>query len=326
MKSFPVLTLFAWEPVSFRANFYVSPDGNDTHPGTTSQPFATVQRPRWLPGIPRLIKESVTVNLAPGVYELNQKLVFTREDSGISEEAPVRYMSTGGGEVVLSGGSRLNLNWEKDAGIQGVWKAKVELKEGKRFEQLWVNGKRAVRARTPDYWTFARLLGVNETDIPGKERKLHTFKIDPAIAGSLQGLSEQELKDVQIHVIHKWDTTREWLTSADPVQGVLTAEGTKMQPHNMMVRDSLYYLENSKSALNAPGEWFLDRDGWLYYHPLEGEDVTTSEFIYPRLESLLEVAGEKGRIGSVSWSLTTFTSSTQNFRRLLRAFHRDKRQ
>lgn len=297
-KFFPVLTLFSLGTCTlFGADFYVSPEGNDAQPGTTSQPFATVQKAQMAARAFRSAnpKESVTVNLNPGVYELNQKLVFTPEDSGISEEAPVRYMATGGGEMVLSGGSALTLNWEKDADIPGVWKAKVELKEGKRFEQLWVNGKRAVRARTPDYWSFDRLQGVSETDIPGKDLKLHTFKIDPAIAGSLQGLSEQDLKDVQIHVIHKWDSTREWLTSADPTQGVLTAEGRKMQPHNMMVRDSLYYLENSKSLLNAPGEWFLDRDGWLYYYPLEGEDVTTSEFVYPRLESLLEVAGEKGK-------------------------------
>jgi hypothetical protein len=81
-----------------------------------------------------------------------------------------------------------------------------------------------------DYWSFDRLQGVSETDIPGKDLKLHTFKIDPAIAGSLQGLSEQDLKDVQIHVIHKWDSTREWLTSADPTQGVLTAEGERCSP------------------------------------------------------------------------------------------------
>ena len=140
-KFFPVLTLFSLGTCTlFGADFYVSPEGNDAQPGTTSQPFATVQKAQMAARAFRSAnpKESVTVNLNPGVYELNQKLVFTPEDSGISEEAPVRYMATGGGEVVLSGGSALTLNWEKDAGIPGVWKAKVELKEGKRFEQLWV--------------------------------------------------------------------------------------------------------------------------------------------------------------------------------------------
>jgi hypothetical protein len=144
-KFFPVLTLFSLGTCTlFGADFYVSPEGNDAQPGTTSQPFATVQKAQMAARAFRSAnpKEAVTVNLNPGVYELNQKLVFTPEDSGISEEAPVRYMATGGGEVVLSGGSALTLNWEKDAGIPGVWKAKVELKEGKRFEQLWVNGKR----------------------------------------------------------------------------------------------------------------------------------------------------------------------------------------
>ena len=86
-KLFPVLTLFGLGASAlFGADFYVSPEGNDTHPGTTTQPFATVQKAQKAVRAFRAAnpKESVTVNLTPGVYELNQKLVFTPEDSGIS--------------------------------------------------------------------------------------------------------------------------------------------------------------------------------------------------------------------------------------------------
>ncbi|MDI9401732.1 MAG: right-handed parallel beta-helix repeat-containing protein [Limisphaerales bacterium] len=298
-KFFSVFTLLSLGACTlFGIDFYISPEGSDANSGSSAEPFATLQKAQMAVRAFRSAnpKEPVTVNLVPGVYELEQKLLFTPEDSGISEEAPVRYVSSGGGEVVVSGGSELALEWEKDANIPGVWKAKVELRSGKRFEQLWVNGRRAVRARTPDYWSFARLLGVSEEDIPGKEAtKLHTFKAENLITSTLKGLSETELSDVQIHVIHKWDTTREWLTGVEPDKGVMTSEGRKMLSHNMMTRDNQYYLENYKSALDAPGEWFLDREGWLYYYPLEGEDIKSSEFVYPRLETLLKVAGEWGK-------------------------------
>jgi hypothetical protein len=65
--------------------------------------------------------------------------------------------------------------------------------------------------------------------ISANDLKRHTFKIDPAIAGSLQGLSEQDWKDVQIHVIHKWYSTRECLLHS-PHSGCPDAEGRKISP------------------------------------------------------------------------------------------------
>jgi hypothetical protein len=40
-----------------------------------------------------------------------------------------------------------------------------------------------------------------------------------------------------------------------------------------------YHVENFKAALDAPGEWFLDRDGTLYYKPLPGEDMSKVEVV-----------------------------------------------
>ena len=47
------------------------------------------------------------------------------------------------------------------------------------------------------------------------------------------------------------------------------------------------------SALDQPGEWFLDREGTLYYMPREGEDMATAEVIAPvSAESFITFAGE----------------------------------
>ena len=49
--------------------------------------------------------------------------------------------------------------------------------------------------------------------------------------------------------------------------------------------------------MDAPGEWFLDRDGTLYYKPLPGEEPGRAEVIAPVSAGLVQFAGEpeKGR-------------------------------
>ena len=280
------------------AEFFVSPKGSDENPGTAKAPFATFTRAQKAVRDARAAHpdEGATVTFRSGLYFLDEEMAFLPQDSGASAEAPVRYAAEKSGKVILSGGAVIrDAQWQKDEWMPGVWKTRLELKNGQRFEQLWVNGKRAVRARTPNDWNFSRLIGMRESALEGNpQRRLHTFNIDSDILETLAKLSQQELEDTQIQVYHKWDTTREWLKSVDAARGFVTATGREMAKHNSMGVGCLFYLENFKQALDAPGEWFLDREGWLYYYPRIGENISKAEFIYPRLEHLVNVTGDKG--------------------------------
>src|SRR5690606_28542260 len=124
------------------------------------------------------------------------------------------------------------------------------------------------RARTPNAGDFAILKNVVEESSGNSRRPYrHTFTVKPDDVAALQGLTSEALQDVQIVVFHKWDTTREWLREADPKDGRMVTEGAIMKWWNPMERGGLYSLENFLGALDAPGEWFLDREGWLYYRP-----------------------------------------------------------
>ncbi len=58
-----------------------------------------------------------------------------------------------------------------------------------------------------------------------------------------------------------------------------------LHPENRMV-------ENIFEELDAPGEWFFDRnEKTLYYYPLEGEQPATAVFETPQLKHLIEVRG-----------------------------------
>jgi hypothetical protein len=55
---------------------------------------------------------------------------------------------------------------------------------------------------------------------------------------------------------------------------------------------SRYVIENVKSALDQPGEWYLNKaSGELYYLAKPGENVQSMTFIAPQLEELLVISG-----------------------------------
>ena len=268
------------------ADLFVSPDGNDEHLGTKTEPFATLTHAQKAARAEHAKnpQDGVTVTLLPGRHRLTEPLVFDSADSGTAE-GPIVYQSEGDAEI--SGGTRIT-DWIVDLDRAGIWKTKVGSLPS--FEQLWIDGRRAVRARTPNWWHFNSLLEVIEEPLNDKRVK-HTFEVPARDLSPLANLNEQELKDVQVLVFHKWDTTREFLQSVSPEQGEFIAHGSKMKSWNKMNRNCLYYFENFLGALDSPGEWFLDRDGWLYYHPREGEDMRAVEVMAPRIENLVQITG-----------------------------------
>ena len=285
-------------PLAGAAEFYVAPDGSDANPGTASMPFASMRAAQNAVRGARAAQpeKAAVVTFKAGTYALEEPLQFTPAESGASAELPVTYRAAPGAEVVLSGG-RLVTGWQPDPQRPGVWKTRVDHggASGWRFEQLWVNGRRAFRARTPNYWEFYLSLGIAEDPAPGPDGRVrHTFCVKPETLATLRGLDAAALRQAQVVVFHKWDTTREWVDSVDAAAGTFVTTGAKMQSWNPMSRESLFYFENYPEALDAPGEWFLAQDGWVYYWPCPGEDLLKAEVVAPRLEQFLVFQGEPG--------------------------------
>jgi len=141
------------------ADFYVAPDGKDAwtgklvapNAGKTDGPFATVGRAQGALRAARKAEEKPrpwSVMLRGGTYTLDAPLAFTPEDSG-SDGAPNTWTAYPGEKPVLSGG-RVLTGWRKGEGA--LWTTSIpEVAEGKwYFHQLFANGERRTRARTPN--------------------------------------------------------------------------------------------------------------------------------------------------------------------------------
>lgn len=238
--------------------------------------------------------EGIRVSVADGVYHLREPVEFTPIDSG-TEEGPVVYEAAPGARPVFSGGRAIH---GFEPGPEGLWTAEIpEVRAGEwYFEQLWVNGRRATRARTPNRF-FSYMLGVeeeilDENDPRRSRRARQTISVRPEDIASLADLAAEELRDVNLVAYHKWDNTRRFLDSVDPQRGVLVTTGEVMKRWNPMTKHSGFVLENYQAALDEPGEWFLARDGRLHYKPRPGEKIATVEAVAPVVERFLLIRGD----------------------------------
>ena len=93
-------------------------------------------------------------------------------------------------------------------------------------------------------------------------------------------------------VYHNWDNTRRFIQRLDAASHAIVTSGEAMKPWNPWRKDSTWIVENARRFLDAPGEWFLARDGTLSYQPRPGEDITQAEVIAPVAEKFLVFQGD----------------------------------
>ena len=235
----------------------------------------------------------VRVQFATGTYALTAPVEFLSQDSG-TEAGPIIYEAAPGAKPLFTGGRAIT-GWKR--GPNGVWTASVpEVKAGRwYFEQLWVNGERATRARIaqPVLLLHGEKVGQGIDPLTGKEADLSSR----AIVGRAQDLApvfrvaSNRLSDVTAVVYHSWEISRHRVAGADKQAGMLITSGGAPWAFFQWGGPTRYHLENFREALDAPGEWFLDRDGTLSYMPRPGEDMTKAQVVAPVVEDFVHFKG-----------------------------------
>ncbi len=240
------------------------------------------------------LAEPVRIVVADGTYELREPLVLTPADGG-TEKSPISYEAAPGAAPVFSGGRAIT---GFTRGADGVWTARVpEVAAGSwYFEQLWVNGQRATRARTPNEFYFYVQGAVDRGVDPatGKEGdlKCRAFKARAEDVAPLRAVPADRLNDVTVVAYHSWETSRSRLAGLSPSGNVVVVTAPISWGFAYWGPNCRYHLENFRAALDAPGEWYLDRDGTLSYLPLPGEDMTKAQVVAPVCADFVLIKGE----------------------------------
>ena len=299
---------------------WISPKGSDFNDGTRQSPKATLtsalrQAREWRRTEDNRIQGGITIYMEGGTYAFHEPVFIRPEDSG-TKESPTIIRSVGDEKVILSGGICIN-GWKK----QGkVWVADVPVFNGRPldFRQLWVNGKKAVRARdVEDFEKMNRICSVDE-----KNEILYVPVV--SIRRLIDNKGNLKAKYAEMVLHQMWCVANLRIRSVE-VQGDSAAirfyqPESRIQfehpwPRPMVTTDghnSAFYLTNARELQDVPGEWYHDIDARkVYYYPREGEKMQEAEVIVPAVETLVQVEGTLDRpVCHIRFEKITFSYTT----------------
>lgn len=250
-------------------------------------------------------KKGVTIHLAPGNYYLYEALFVRPEDSGTPESPTI---ITSDGRAVLHGGVSVT-GWKKQGRLMV---ADVPIFNGRPldFRQLYVNGKKAVRAR--DVTDFEQMHRIIRND------KFNEILWVPAVAVK----KIQKAKYVEMVLHEMWCVANLRIKSIEVLGDSAAVRfhnpESRIQfehpwPSPMVTtdgRNSAFYLTNAKELLDEPGEWYHDMENRkLYYYPYKGEVV--EEAVVPAVETLVNVEGTLEKpVTDIRFENLTFSYTT----------------
>ena len=305
--------------------FWTDPSGNDANPGTKDRPFATLARAKAAVRTSLLAgtRGIIIVNVHGGTYRLDSPLQFGLQDT--AKGAKVIYRAVKGETPILTGSIPVT-DWVLDTGR--IYKCDLSSIALKPTRQLFVNGNRAPRARTPDYPSSFKplfeLVGGAWTT-PGIEYIPNPI-LNPTIPDPFTWKQQDKIEAL---IITQWKMEICRLDSITASVGVIPGLIKMQEPgwsNANVFRDKdtgepsiwsfwqVTRFENALEFLDSPGEWYLDETAKvLYYMPLWGEDINTAVVELPQLESLIEITGAPGSpVSNIVFQGLTFRGATWN--------------
>ncbi|WP_423128762.1 right-handed parallel beta-helix repeat-containing protein [Gaoshiqia sp. Z1-71] len=291
---------------------FISPKGNDNHPGTVNAPLKSLEKAKQLARF--ILNETsgstVIISVGHGMYPLEQAVVFSCEDFG-DETNRIIVKASENAKPVFTGSRRLS-EWEvlKDKSKCEMLPAEAKnnifvtdlkrigildygnpIEPGNRPE-LFCNGQLQSLSRWPNHGFAKAGLVKGPTELPP------TFMRKRGAKEGLFEYTDQRQnrwaaeKEVYLGGYWFWDWADEF-QQVSKIDTILKILHLAEPYHHYGFKDSLSYFGlNLFCELDQPGEWYLNRtEGKLYWYPPIGVNpnkamVTLSVFNAPFMVEL----------------------------------------
>lgn len=276
------------------ADIYVTPDSSLSDAIRKAREIRRLQQ-----------SERVTIHLSAGTYHLYEPLRLRPEDSGLTIE---------GDNAIISGGIHIT-GWKKRGKLLV---ADVPDFNGRPidFRQMWINGKKAVRARdVSDFEQMHRIRTYDKKNQILWVPKTAVEKIVKApyaemVLHEMWCTSNLRIKNIDIH----GDSAAVTFHSPEAKLQFDHPWPSPMTPNTG--HPSPFYLTNAKELLDEPGEWYHDiREHRIYYAPRTDErrEMGNEKWtaVVPVLETLIEVIGTAEHpVSDITIKGVTFSHTT----------------
>lgn len=297
------------------AEFYVSPDGDDSNDGSVDSPFKTLARAR---DAVRMVNDNmngdICVYLRGGTYRVTEPVVFDTRDSGTNGHT-VFYKAYESETPVINGATQVT-GWTKHN--DKLYKAKLD--RNYKLRNLFVNDKRAsmtsikvnAKGGYGDYnvtagqaswaWVSGKKsdgIAYNISDIPQVPSNFDDLEIINGTTWNENIVCTRDIK-VQGNSLVMYLQQPYGAIAQTPGWGAGFSTG------------GTHTIYNSFSFLDEPGEFYFDKtEKVLYYYPRTGEDMSTADVEAPVTEQLIVIDGESvtNRVKNLSFSGITFENT-----------------
>lgn len=283
---------------------YVSPNGNDAWSGSLPAPaqdgrdgpLATLVRAR--DEVRRLkaagkLGEGVVVHLRAGTYRMTEALALGPQDGG-TPQTPVVWRAYENEKVILSAALPVSgfQPWQGPimvADLKGTPLEKVT------FRQLFFRGERQVMARYPNvdphdphFGQWAYVLDADLAPATNRSVSDNIPRVKDRFTATRDVIKPTWEKaflgaEIAIHPAYGWAWNIVPIKSVDKETDTIWLG--RPVSYGLMIGDR-YFVQNLLAELDAPGEWYLDRDqAKLYFWP--PADLASGEVSVPVAESLI---------------------------------------
>ena len=287
---------------------YVAPTGDDANPGTMARPLHTIAHARDLVRtMTATMTSDIHVYLREGTYPIADTLTFSNADSG-KNGFYVNYAAFTGEHPLVTGGTAIT-GWKLSDATNNIYTVSGVMTP---FRQLYVNGVKAVRARSPNLGTGGT---PNFTRATGSDGGAKTFQVASTDVGSWKNLTK-----VEMHLMVLWADNI--MRVASIATSGSTANVKIQSPEDMIFgrpnpaffpSQMRFYFENALEFLDQPGEWYLDETSHvLSYKPRTGEDMTQATVVAPMVETVVSIKGTStsDQAAYIAFQGLTFAHST----------------
>lgn len=300
------------------ATYYASPNGGGS--------ACTSGSPCSLEGVRDKVRTvngnmtgNIIVKLNSGTYTRTSTFELDAQDSGSNGFSIIYEAGNSSNPPIISGGRQIT-GWTIHDASKNIYKAPLG---GTEFRQLYVNGNRAVRARSPSTTE-------NVYYGPYYEGDLSVNTASKTVQVPVSEIADWDrLNQVELVMMPHWYHLRlriDTFTTSGASAAIIPQEPERSGAFNKKNDfynkngDTFYYFENAYEFLDREGEWYLNtHNNTVYYKPKAGENMASATIVVPgNIETLMSIFGTTGRpahhiqIRNIKFEYTTWMQPSNN--------------